>query len=78
MMGVNEIEKFCALDKSAENALRTAIDKLFLSARAYHGILRVARTIADLEGRSLVSTEHILEAVAHRRYGDDPFDVFEV
>ncbi|MDR0731988.1 MAG: hypothetical protein LBF63_09990 [Treponema sp.] len=46
-----------------------------LSGRAYHGILRVARTIADLEGRDSIEGEHILEAVEHRRRGDDPYDI---
>jgi magnesium chelatase family protein len=49
--------------------------RLGLSARAYHGILRVARTIADLESREVVDTVHILEAVQHRRQGDDPFEI---
>jgi magnesium chelatase family protein len=49
--------------------------KLGLSGRAYHGILRVARTIADLEGRDSIDAGHILEAVQHRRQGDDPYDI---
>jgi magnesium chelatase family protein len=40
-------------------------------------VLRVARTIADLEGSPAISAEYILEAVTHRRWGDDPFDVFQ-
>jgi magnesium chelatase family protein len=71
------IEKYCALDDRARNALTTAVEKLGLSGRAYHGILRVARTIADLEGKEAIGTENIFEAVQHRRMGDDPYDVFQ-
>jgi magnesium chelatase family protein len=51
------------------------VAKLGLSGRAFHGILRVARTIADLEGREAIDAVHILEAVQHRRLGDDPYDI---
>jgi magnesium chelatase family protein len=47
------------------------------SGRACHGVLRVARTIADLDGKDAIDTVHILEAVQHRRSGDDPFDIFQ-
>jgi magnesium chelatase family protein len=70
------ISKFCALDEAARTALGRAADRLGISGRAYHGILRVARTIADLEGRDTIGGEHILEAVQHRRDGDDPYAVF--
>jgi magnesium chelatase family protein len=70
------IDKYCAPDDRAKAALKTAVEKLGLSGRAYHGILRVARSIADLEGKTAIGTEHILEAVQHRRMGDDPYDVF--
>ncbi|MDR1469747.1 MAG: YifB family Mg chelatase-like AAA ATPase [Spirochaetaceae bacterium] len=70
------IDQHCALDDHARRALKTAVEKLGLSGRAYHGILRVSRTIADLEGGDAISAEHILEAVQHRRTGDDPYDVF--
>jgi magnesium chelatase family protein len=68
----------CPMNAKAENAFHTAITKLGLSGRAYHGILRVARTIADLEGKEIIETEHILEAVYHRRLGDDPWDILSV
>ncbi|MDR1256305.1 MAG: hypothetical protein LBJ86_00980 [Spirochaetaceae bacterium] len=57
-------------------AFTKAVEKLGISGRAYHGILRVARTIADLEAADGVGMEHILEAVQYRRQGDDPYDVF--
>jgi magnesium chelatase family protein len=69
------IDRWCALDDRAKTALETAVTKLDLSGRAYHAILRSARTIADLEGKDAIGAEHLLEAVTHRRYGDDPYDV---
>jgi len=69
---------FCPLSEKAESALNTAISKMGLSGRAFHGILRVARTIADLEGREVIETEHILEAVHHRRLGEDPWEILSV
>jgi magnesium chelatase family protein len=71
------IDRYCALDDHARKALKTAVERLGLSGRAYHGILRVSRTIADLEGADVIGAEHILEAVQHRRTGDDPYDVFQ-
>ncbi|MDR2258206.1 MAG: YifB family Mg chelatase-like AAA ATPase [Treponema sp.] len=72
------IEPLCPLTGPGMTAFRQAIAKLGLSGRAYHGILRVARTIADLEGRDTIDTAHILEAIQHRRQGDDPYDVLNV
>ena len=69
------IETFCPLSARAKAAFNTVMTRLGLSARAYHGILRVARTIADLEGRDIIDTVHILEAVQYRRQGDDPFEI---
>jgi magnesium chelatase family protein len=69
------IDEHCALSGEAAGALRTAAEKLGLSGRAFHGILRVARTIADLEGSGSIQSIHLLEAIQHRRLGDDPYDV---
>ncbi|MDR0376871.1 MAG: YifB family Mg chelatase-like AAA ATPase [Spirochaetaceae bacterium] len=69
-------EKYCVLTREARGAFHTAMEKLNLSGRAFHGILRVGRTIADLEGAEFMAADHILEAVQHRRLGDDPYDVF--
>jgi magnesium chelatase family protein len=74
-MSPGQIEQFCLLSGEAEKAFRRAIQHLALSGRAYHGILRVARTIADLEGASVIGVSHLLEAVQHRRLGEDPYDV---
>jgi magnesium chelatase family protein len=69
------IEKLCPLTERGEQAFRQGISRLGLSGRAYHGILRVARTIADLEGKDSLDAVHILEAIQHRRQGEDPYDV---
>jgi magnesium chelatase family protein len=70
------IEQYCTMDDDARHALRAAAEQLRISGRAYHGILRTARTIADLDGKDSIAARHILEAVQHRRLGDDPYDVF--
>jgi magnesium chelatase family protein len=69
------VESRCPLSGRAGLALKTAVSRLALSGRAYHGILRLARTIADLEGRDTIDTVQVLEAVEHRRRGDDPYDI---
>jgi magnesium chelatase family protein len=75
-MGSAAIDRYCKLGGAALAAFTKAVEKLGISGRAYHGILRVARTIADLEAADSVGMEHILEAVQYRRQGDDPYDVF--
>ncbi|AEF82528.1 YifB family Mg chelatase-like AAA ATPase [Leadbettera azotonutricia] len=77
-MSPSLIDQYCPLTPRAREAFHTAAAKLGLSGRAYHGILRVARTIADLEGKEMLDTVHILEAVEHRRLGEDPYDIFTV
>jgi magnesium chelatase family protein len=72
-----QVEALCPLTAAAEQALRVALEKLALSGRACHGILRLGRTIADLEGAECIGAVHILEAVEHRRLGDDPYDILE-
>lgn len=66
-LSVKEIDKFCALDTTSENLLKQAISRLNLSARAYHRILKVARTIADLSGVEKINNQHIAEAIQYRR-----------
>jgi len=60
------IRKYCALGKEEHKLLRTAFDNMGLSARAYDRILKVARTIADLESSENIRSEHIFEAIQYR------------
>jgi magnesium chelatase family protein len=62
-----EIELHCALDAEGEQLLRQAFARLDLSARAYHRVLRVARSIADLSGAQDIETPHVAEAIQYRR-----------
>ena len=67
-MGERELKAFCALSKECEDILRMSFESLKLSARARSRIIKVARTIADMEGAEQIRPEHILEAVSYRRY----------
>jgi magnesium chelatase family protein len=67
------IEKFCALDAECLHMLEKSADTLGVSSRAFHSILRMARTIADLAGADRISALHLEEAILHRRYGDGDF-----
>ncbi len=62
-----QVEKFCRLSDSDQRLLEQAIERLGLSARAYHRILKVARTIADLAGSEDINTAHLTEAISYRR-----------
>jgi len=66
-LAVGEIDQYCMPDAQGEALLRQAITRLNLSARAYHRILKVARTIADLAGSRDIETAHLAEAVQYRR-----------
>ncbi|WP_224483046.1 YifB family Mg chelatase-like AAA ATPase [Robertkochia aurantiaca] len=65
-MGTRQIREFCPLDPAAMTLLKTAMDRLNLSARAYDRILKVSRTIADLEGVAAINGNHIAEAIQYR------------
>jgi magnesium chelatase family protein len=64
---VKDIDKYCVPDTSGENLLKQAISRLNLSARAYHRVLKVARTIADLAASDGITSMHIAEAVQYRK-----------
>jgi magnesium chelatase family protein len=64
-----EIERYCAPDPAGQTLLRQAISRLNLSARAYHRILKVARSIADLADEADIRPAHIAEAIQYRRFG---------
>ncbi len=61
-----ELEKYCMLDKESEELLKLAILELGISARAYDKILKVSRTIADLDGKNIIEAHHISEAISYR------------
>ena len=65
-MSSKQIREYCALDDTSLQLLKTAMERLNLSARAYDRILKVARTIADLEAAELVGSSHIAEAIQYR------------
>jgi len=67
-LGPREIDAHCQPDESGAALLKSAVTRLNLSARAYHRILRVARSIADLAGSEPILSTHIAEAIQYRRF----------
>ncbi len=65
-MSSQQLKKICALDSAGTHLLKTAMEKLNLSARAYDRILKVSRTIADLDGAENISAIHVAEAINYR------------
>jgi magnesium chelatase family protein len=65
-MGARDLKRHCAVNSDAEKLLEHAINKLGLSARAYSRVLKVSRTIADLEGSEEIRSSHIAEAIQYR------------
>lgn len=61
-----DIDKICVLDEKSQEMIRFAFEKMGLSARAYHRILKVARTIADLDHSELIKENHVAEAIQYR------------
>ncbi len=66
-MSSREVEQFCRLDTEAMQLVHRAMEQLGLSARAYHRILKLARTIADLDQKQDINTSHLGEAIGYRR-----------
>jgi magnesium chelatase family protein len=65
------IRKYCPIDDESQNLLKTAIEKFGLSARAYDKILKVGRTISDLESSASIKIQHIAEAIQYRSLDKD-------
>jgi magnesium chelatase family protein len=65
-MSSRQIRKYCSLDQESSSLLKSAMERLSLSARAYDRILKVSRTLADLEGKENVNSDHIAEAIQYR------------
>ena len=61
-----EIRKYCLLDEAGKNLMKSATTQLQLSARAYHRVLKLARTIADLQSSESISSSHLAEALQYR------------
>ena len=68
-MGPADVWKCCPLDDSGKGLLQAATQRLNLSARAFHRILKVSRTIADLDGAPDISVAHLAEALQYRPRG---------
>jgi magnesium chelatase family protein len=62
-----EVKEFCRVDPPSQNLLRTAMKQLHLTARAFHRVLKLARTIADLDGADIIKANHLAEALQYRQ-----------
>jgi magnesium chelatase family protein len=65
-MNASLLREVCSIDAAGQQLLRTAMEKLGLSARAYDRILKVARTIADLDNSARIESQHLAEAIQYR------------
>ena len=65
-MGPSEVREVCRLDEASKALVRAAMQQLQMSARAFHRILKLARTIADLAGSERIETAHLAEAIQYR------------
>jgi magnesium chelatase family protein len=65
-MTPSEVREFCQVEDSAQSLLKAAMKQLYLSARAFHRILKLARTIADLENTDIIKAHHLAEAIQYR------------
>ena len=61
-----EVRKLCQVEDAAQSLLKSAMKQLYLSARAFHRILKLSRTIADLENTDIIKAHHVAEAIQYR------------
>ncbi len=66
-MTPKEIRQYCILDETGSSLMKTAMRQLRLTARGYHRVLKLARTIADLAGEPAIKTDHLAEALQYRQ-----------
>jgi len=74
-MTARDLRRYCATSPEVERLLRDAVNRLGLSARAYHRVLKIARTIADLDEAAQVSVPHVSEAIQYRSLDRKPAGV---
>ena len=67
-MATRQLKQYCKLTQDSQELIRVAMNELNLSARAYDRILKVSRTIADLDGNTEISPEHVSEAIQYRTF----------
>ena len=65
-MGPGQVREICRLDETGRGLVRAAMQQMQMSARAFHRILKLARTIADLAGSEGIETAHLAEAIQYR------------
>ena len=65
-MTPSDVRDYCRVEESAQGLLKAAMQQLSLSARAFHRILKLARTVADLEGKEDIEAPHLAEAIQYR------------
>ena len=65
-MSVRHIKKYCALDETAEKMMKSAVSSMGFSTRTYHRLLKISRTIADLEASENIKPQHLAEALQYR------------
>jgi magnesium chelatase family protein len=65
-MGPAEVQKFCDIDTPGKELMRAAVQQMNLSARSYHRVLKISRTIADLAGEEQIQVSHLAEALQYR------------